>query len=302
MAVISCRLKFQEYVAGELNSDRLALTYHVATDGPMSLSAVLVDCYTATPNAIPRRYTYVGDGMYVLQMTVRPRNDDSRTKFVIGVDCGKPAMQDLESYANPEDWLTNPLARLPVFLADVQSKMERIEKDKDGKPILNAAGDKYDEPIERDEERPVILIRRNLPTAAHVIELNRRFKRTANSDTINFQGLPFAAGSLQWRGASASEPTIENQIQYYATTIRIAADTRYADILNRGHRARKEIGGNPVWVTDDEGQRLPDPVLLDADGLRLAEGGVPVFKQYDIHTNKAFAPLFAAAPLDFNVI
>lgn len=303
MAVTTCRLKTQKLRAGLDNDNRLSLTYYVETEGAQSLWDIMLQTQTATPDAIPKRYTYIGFGMYVLDVSIEPRIPDSRTQYTAQVECGPlPPGKDLESIlSDPESYNEFPLERQVVVTveADEYSRpLKKIDLHPDSLPIATTAGEKFDVPPEGQFVRSILTVRRNVEVWSVIDAINATYQNTRNSDAITILGRPAAANSLHFLSCTG-EPVNENNTRYYRATMRfqrITAVDYEPEILNRGYKVRPAAGQPAVWA-EDEGQRVPEPVLLATDGTRLPDGGAETYVKLKLWPGKAYAPLFAPGVL-----
>lgn len=297
MAVLECRLKSQRLAAALDNDNRLTLVYQVKTDGWGSMWDIMLQCQTATPHAIPKRYTYIGDGMYVLSVTTSPREVDSRTSYVAEVECGPlPAGKDLQSLVDdPEGYLASPLERQLVVTVEADEYSRPLEnRDLATGKLRTAANEPFDVPPEGQFVRSILTVRRNVQYWSDVDAINTKYQNTRNSDAVTILGRPAAVNSLRFLGA-AGEPTTENNTQFYRATLRfqriVEADYKL-QLLNRGYKVRPAAGQPAKWA-EDEGQRVPEPVLLKADGTLLPEGDDPTYITVEQWKTKAYAALFA---------
>ena len=304
MAVKTCRLKTQELRAGLDNDNRLSMTYHIDTDGVQSLWDIMLQCQTATPNPIPRRYTYVGFGMYILEVAISQRNTDSRTTYVARVECGPlPPGKDLETLvADPEGYLEKPLERQLVVTveADEYSRLLKNEDLATGSNKLKTTADEpFGVPPEGQFIRSILTVRRNVEFWSIIDAVNQTYQNTRNSDSFLVLGRSVAVNSLHFLSCTG-EPINENNTRYYRATLRfqrIKVVDYQVPIVNRGYKVRPAAGQPAIWA-EDEGQRVPEPVLLAADGTRLADGADPTNVTITLWPPKVYAPLFAAGVLD----
>lgn len=301
MPVLECRLKSQRLTAALDNDNRLSLVYHIKTDGPASLWDIMIQCQTATPNPIPKRYTYIGFGMYVLEVKTLPREVDARTSYAAEVECGPlPPGKDLASLvADPESYLANPLERQIVVTVEADEYSRPLEnKDLATGKLRTAAGEAFGVPPEGQFVRSILTVRRNVQYWSDVDAINTKYQNTRNSDAVTILGRPAAVNSLHFLGATG-EPVIENNSQFYRAAMRfqriVEADYKL-QILNRGYKVRPAAGQPAKWA-EDEGQRVPDPILLKADGTILPEGDDPTYVTVEQWKTKAYAALFAPGVL-----
>lgn len=149
-------------------------------------------------------------------------------------------------------------------------------------PIVNAAGESYDEALYADDTHCVYVQEKNVATPAEAYQLQLTYGRTLNDDEF----LTFPKHCAKFIGAETSEPMTErfgnDLVTFYVMTVRIALrrDPWYHHIVNRGYnevveaRSTGETGLYPIILIDEEtgDQRKPsEPVLLTLNGTHEAD-------------------------------
>lgn len=172
-------------------------------------------------------------------------------------------------------------------------QLERIiEKDKDGNPLRNSAGDRYDPVPSQTENYLTLRIQRNLlttnadrfdPWIAHDIQ-----------DSVNSANITVAGFTIEARDGLMIEFDAEwhrrESWSYYTVTnlIAIKYDTWDRELLDAGFRYL--VGGVLKDIKID-GQVVTTPKLLDGSGGVLADGGTPVFRTVKTYKEKDWSVL-----------
>lgn len=170
------------------------------------------------------------------------------------------------------------------------SSQEPIDADINGNPICNAADEPFDTPTTRDIDDLVLTISRNEATVNPLTML--AYQGAVNSDQFGFAN----AGQARLTRITAEAQTL-NDFTYWRVRyeIQFRADGWRKRIRNEGFRERTgtDANGRPIYrqITDDAGNPLSKPILLDAAGRRLADGQPPVWLYFDVYPSLPFATL-----------
>lgn len=182
--------------------------------------------------------------------------------------------------------IDNPLLE-PIKISMNQQQVQTpTEFDKDGEPILNAAGDPFQEIVFIEDAEDTIQISKNY--AAIPYAAGKTAKKKLNSETFL---TVFAPGEVRYKGMSATPQEHESLGTYYTVTIEFAiAENWTRKILNQGFR---ELDDDDELVNVKiKGEPASQPVLLDAAGKQLASGGTPVDLDFDLYESVNFTTLF----------
>lgn len=168
----------------------------------------------------------------------------------------------LEYDSTAEQQQDNPLLRPTQISGSFQEYMKTLEKDRDGNPVVNAAKEKFDPPIELPDGRPHLTMVRNEATYDMAYFANN-FYNFINST-------PWYSGSAgRWRcvNVGGTGPHIENDVVFYTITyeFQYRKEGWQPSILNRG---KKDKSGNPC--VDNRGNETDDPQLLKSDGTQVS--------------------------------
>lgn len=187
----------------------------------------------------------------------------------------------------------NPLLR-PAEVSWSTSKITLpMEKDADGTPIVNTAGERFDPPLEREERFMILNVKLNQANfiAANLLLYEGRTNR------LPFMGFPRGMVLLE---KVASSKAFENNIFFWPTMYEFwikmivhagmqAVDVWANTVLNRGFF--QKVDGKLKIITDALGKPMATPSLLALDGTKLPVGGAPVFLVFYKHMEADFNEL-----------
>ncbi len=170
----------------------------------------------------------------------------------------------------------NPLDRPARITWDSENAQEFTTKDKDGKAMLNSAGDPL-EPVEKDDIRWIIAITKNFASLPSWIlsTVNK-----VNSSQITVSGLALPARSTKVQRLRIGEQQVDNDIPYYEVTVELAYKPSLWDVkrLDEGFNVSSGDGRVPaaqkikIQIEDDAGefQDATEAIPLDGAGAVLA--------------------------------
>lgn len=165
-----------------------------------------------------------------------------------------------------------------------------VEEDVNGDPIATVNNEQY-EGLTREYEDVGISLKRAFLTFTGPSYYTYRGR--VNSDEF----LGFPAGTLRITSIVANEADHDGQ-KYYDVTVKIAArkpirttDDKawYLRVLHQGYYVRAAANDPPERATVRHNEYAVKPVYLDDDGLKLADGATPVWKEYEIYESVAFS-------------
>lgn len=183
--------------------------------------------------------------------------------------------------------IENPLNE-PIKISGSQSARQvEIEFDRDGNPILNTAGDPFQEILFAEDFDDTLSLSFNRATVPY--SASRKSKRTVSSTTV----LGLEAGTVRYAGMSFQPQDHETIGLYYSITIGLAlADDWKKRILNQGFREKVDGELKPI---KKGGKDVSQPVLLDNAGKALSPSGNPVTLEKDIYGEADYVSLFGLA-------
>lgn len=213
------------------------------------------------------------------------QNTDKLTQWHATVTYGQ--LKGSDPKAQPEDVEPDPVLRPEIYWFEYGTKTEEItqayntqeitgnatrQKDTLG-PIVNTAGQDYDEALYRDRKTCTLVIQKNYSTDLTAIALNNTYDATTNVAAM-FSGEVYevAKHCAAFDGATSSKKLYENGTAYYEIQIRIRVGREpfYREIVNRGYKYWDD--GNLITAVDDSGDAVSEPALLDSNGTKLASG------------------------------
>lgn len=162
-----------------------------------------------------------------------------------------------------------------------------LEEDRDGDPILNSAGDRYDPPLIVEIHRPTLSVTRY--ERRYDINKALDYIDTVNELTLMIGGLVTRAeGALltRFEGADVEVDGVDCwQVDYEI----IFAPTFKRRVLDCGFYALD--GTKKTKVTDGNNKDMTEPALLDGAGAVLGFGGTPVYLDFHVYRKVDFGPL-----------
>lgn len=231
-------------------------TWIVRSDVPVTEQAVLND--TGAPQIGQAHPRY--EGAYCTRVHAAPQGP-----LVWQVEAeyqtpGRTGQQNPNPLNRPARirWST-VVMRMPVFY------------DRDGKPILNTAGEPFDPPLEVDRKLPVVEVRKNLASVPSWI---LDYREAINSTAWTIDGVIILAKCAMMESVEVSEVQVENDISYREVAYRaVVAPTALGwqpRLLNAGYSELVGSGNNqklaPIVIN---GTTPSHPVPLDANGRRI---------------------------------
>lgn len=178
----------------------------------------------------------------------------------------------VEKVERPE----NPLDR-PARIAFTSVK-ERVaaDKDRDGKPLVNTAGDLLTG-IEKNRRLWRISIQKNVPAVPRwILDAGD----VVNEDAVRLRGVEFPPETLVVDDISIPEPSIENKVEFIPLVLVLLYNKRtwVETALNFGLREKAVLRDSNTGKTYEDlvpvminGQPTSEPVPLDEDGRAYRE-------------------------------
>jgi len=240
-----------------------------AKDGPIiARQATGIENYGDT-------YSYGNEsdaGAYAISISAALKHIDKTVKDWLTTVVFSSQPQTIEGSLNERgDPIDNPLQRPVRWSGSFVKMQELLERDKDGSPIINTAGDLL-EGLTRA---------RSLPNL-------RAIRNTANVDLVKWAEYSDAVNSDNWLGLSPRmaqvqditfTPTIAGPYRYFETTYDFLINFKTFDkkYENRGMRARASEGEAPEKISG-----IVEPAFLDEYGVRLSDDEIAANAFYQI--------------------
>lgn len=243
-------------------------TWIVITDSPHVGPQAVLDAVPVVTGMYYDTGTEVDTRAFCLALSAAPVAGDSK-QWEVTAEYGP---------FDPVEFPENPMDRDPEISWDYQRAQEAAERDVDGNPIQNKAGDSFDPPLLKDVRRPILKLTRN------EAEFDPALAYTYH-DKINSTPF-FGAGPGYVKVEGITPRRVHNQSVgwYWQVDYEFLFDVRTHDpeILNQGFK-RIDGSGRRVVCTDDNGEVVSNPVWLDATGAQIPSTGTPLYLKFQIY-------------------
>lgn len=301
------------FAIDEHNRASGSLRYVIETDAAMSPNGIMNAALSVGPNPLPSlwsQYSYLGDSAYCYARFYRyDREASRRTLHYVDVE--------FRPYENGE-WSdfsdVNPLLRPAKLLWTSEIYTARTDFDQAGNPILNKCGIRYEDPVDRQLARGILLVNFNVANFGYTVAHQQTWELAVNSTAWDVHGdasLVIPARAAWCRKYDSQPLRSEGTSRYFAEKYEIAiahsGETFDRRIKEQGFQHWKKTGGTYVDDADDNHKFFPDvaageapyaePILLASDGTRLADGETTVYTdwQLDKQANFNSAPFMPLA-------
>lgn len=192
----------------------------------------------------------------------------------------------------------NPIDRAVKVSWAASNYDKAVVKDINDKGVVNSAGDFYDPPPSVPWERLTFHFRKNYSSPSPWIS---SYCNSVNESDISILGIQIPAGMARFCQPSGSEEREENGQIFHETSWDIEVDVRtwQLEVLDEGLR---EIDSNDttkrINITDDDGNEITSPALLDGSGARLANPDLDnaVFNEHKVYYEKDYTELPGVSP------
>lgn len=164
----------------------------------------------------------------------------------------------------------NPLLRPARRVWRTTQYRQAVEQDRDGKAVLNSAGDLPDPPPEKDASYWSVTIRKNVAVVpAFLVE----YDNPINKSSITIGGLEVLALKGKLQDINIGEEQIENGYSFVelSYTIQFRKQGWKGSFPDNGLREKDPSDETKrIHILDDNEEPVTSPVLLDGAGSRLA--------------------------------
>ncbi|MBN1435680.1 MAG: hypothetical protein JW936_01270 [Sedimentisphaerales bacterium] len=183
------------------------------------------------------------------------------------------------------DRVADPLAERPTVRWSHANSSEQIDVDINGDPITGSSNETYEDPVTKDIPDVVLYYQDNVAAFDHlqatdfIKSLNDRpcFGHAVKTGRIMvYDGEEMRAGDLTyWRR------TLEMHFRDDGWAVR-RSDQGYRIVTGTDENGCKTY----QTITDDEGNPLTSPSLLDGNGGLLPDGADPVWNEHEIYKER----------------
>jgi hypothetical protein len=162
------------------------------------------------------------------------------------------------------EWESNPLNERADVTWDAQQYTRPYFADKDGNAIVNAARRYFDPPVEGDDSRLVVTVRKNV---VQVPTWVLSFRNSINDRPFQVDGVAVATRCAKMAGIALTNQQERNGVSFRVLTftLHLDEDTWIKKILNDGYSTR-----DGAKCKDKDGVEVTEPAMLAADGTQLA--------------------------------
>lgn len=201
------------------------------------------------------------------------------------------------NYSSEFEIAENPLSDPADIDWDATSYQRPYFEDIDGKVILNTAGDYPDPPLEGDDARWVVNVRKNLPFVPTWV---LTYKNSVNSAAFVLDGVPIAERQAKLSSIKISTTQERNDVRFrvvsFAFHIQDYGQTWDKRWLNQGmYCVDPDDDTLRSRCKDKNGAFLTSPALLDEDGYQITD---PSPETAYINTHKIYKEKdFSALPI-----
>ena len=181
----------------------------------------------------------------------------------------------------------------PTYITwDTEQFQKPATQDKDGKGVVNSAGDPFIPPEQMDDSRRIVTVQKNL---ANVPTWILSYQDAVNSDAFTIDGRSIAIGEAKMQRVSVGPPEIRNGVTFRQVTFVIALqrDGWAFKLLDQGYNERRLITTDGKKVIHINGQIPSSPVLLDGNGFAQLDpdSASAVFLTFNVYKQQPFSSL-----------
>ncbi len=288
----------EEYMATGITVTTYTRTFRLGTNDPDD-DATAVFLYASTPNIGASHPNHANARCNSRQ--TQPLEIATKTYWALAVN-----------YTTQWDIREDPLDDPAKTTWATESYQTPAVEEIDGNAIVNAAGDPFDPPAEKDDSRWTSVTSKNIPNAVPAWMF--AYQDGVNSDSFTVDGKLIAAGEGKVSAIHLAPVQERNEIEYRVLTVTIhyrgegddAGSSGYGSgsgsdeiepwdlsLLNAGLRevVSGSAGDTLRNITDDLESEVAGPVPLDADGAEL-QNPTPetvLYLQFEVYRKRTFA-------------
>ena len=181
----------------------------------------------------------------------------------------------------------------PTYITwDTEQFQKPATQDKDGKGVVNSAGDPFIPAEQMDDSRRVVTVQKNL---ANVPTWILSYQDAVNSDAFTIDGRSIAIGEAKMQRVSVGPPEIRNGTTFRQVTFVIALrrDGWAYKILDQGFNEKDPADTTKRKAIYINGQLPSSPVLLDGTGKAQTDPKTAnaVYLTFNVYKTQAFSSL-----------
>ena len=254
------------------------------TDGVLTVASAVDPITSVQIPSIGASYNAGGSevdhGAFIQDLAIDEESEDGLS-WLVKASYGPYDASTFKS--DPTQW--------PIKVTIGGDRYERVVLyDQAGNPILNSAGDAFEEPITIDESRTKIVVVRQELCSTFDLTLAESFRDTLNEALWNgFDPKTVKVGII---ATGENQYDTNNEVWYFSVTypFEVNRDGWKKKLLDQGF-AYLDGSGKLRQLLGSDGHPLKEPTLLDGSGHQLASGGTPVYIEADVYSAIDWNPL-----------
>lgn len=224
-----------------------------------------------------------GDGSVVTSKDANPvANSD--VHFIVSVEYSIPDGETTGEIA------TNPLLDPIEFRYGAAEYTESyfVDKSSTPKPVVNAAGDTFEQLPTRDASMPTIEFEKNV--ASYNPLTYAGYANSINNANVTIDGVTYAAKTLRLKPIKAVKKSVVfegDPLTYYTLSFQILINPATWDVKIPNIGFNELVSGKLAPILDDRGRAIIKPRPLNSDGSKKDVGEAPddlVFAAYEEKT------------------
>lgn len=277
----------KRFETGMITQNRSTRMWYALMDSPYAAQAAVLTAVWAT-GLVPRPFIDT-DPDNILALCRSVTGDQEREQPLAWL---LSATYSSEPLISPPAIIPDPTARPAKIRWQTNSYRLAIERDINGRALINSAGEPFDPPVEVDRAHWHVLIQKNVFDVPGYI---LGYENATNDSLWIIDGIPIPKMAAKINAIEISEVQTEGDFDYRVFTYGVEIDPYYwkLEVLDRGlHQLVADGGGSLSFLgapyvrkrimTDDSvPQPVASPVLLDGTGHILEDLDNPVYLPFD---------------------
>ena len=284
-------------VTGKRDGKGIHITekWRVVTDDPMDGPEVVLFS-PLIPNSF-QRYKSTAAYLRSVDMSYQDMESSRLIHFVTAEYSSESSGED------PDDWeIQIPINRPAKWSGNFLQQQAPLETDKvTGEPILNSAGDVFDEVVSLDDSQPLLTCRKSFS------DMNLGLWLTYRDAVNSEQWGPFPPRTVKVQQISFTQEFYDISIPFYKLVFSFQVkDTWLIKLWSRGWRERINVNdpddGTKLIIDPETGQVPPKPHFLDIGGLAIRNPDAIANEKHEMtftgYNELPFSGLLIPAPLN----